>query len=44
MEQNKHIKNVAIYLRKSRDDGETDDVLVKHRDTLVNYAQEKNWT
>jgi len=44
VEQGKQIKHVAIYLRKSRDDGETDDVLMKHRETLVNYAQERNWT
>jgi len=32
------IKHVAIYLRKSRDEGEYDDVLSKHRDTLLAIA------
>lgn len=38
------IKHVAIYLRKSRDEGEYDDVLSKHRDTLVPYAKVREWT
>jgi site-specific DNA recombinase len=37
------IKKVAIYLRKSRDNGETDDVLSKHRERLIEYATENNW-
>lgn len=39
-----NIKHVAIYLRKSRDEGEYDDVLSKHRDTLVAIAESRNWT
>jgi site-specific DNA recombinase len=38
------IKHVAIYLRKSRDEGEYDDVLSKHRDTLLAIATAQNWT
>jgi DNA invertase Pin-like site-specific DNA recombinase len=38
------IRHVAIYLRKSRDEGEYDDVLSKHRDTLVAVAEARNWT
>jgi len=38
------IKHVAIYLRKSRDAGEYDDVLSKHRDTLFAIATSQNWT
>jgi site-specific DNA recombinase len=40
----KTIKNVAIYLRKSRDDGEYEDVLAKHRDRLVELAKSNNWS
>jgi DNA invertase Pin-like site-specific DNA recombinase len=40
----KQIKHVAIYLRKSRDEGEFEDVLSKHRDTLVPYAEKQGWT
>lgn len=42
MRESKQIKHVAIYLRKSRDEGEHD-VLGKHRDTLVNLAGSNNW-
>lgn len=35
--------DVAIYLRKSRDESDKDDVLSKHRDTLVNIANERGW-
>ena len=37
------IKNVAIYLRKSRDKKEEDDILSKHRDTLVELCKSKGW-
>ena len=37
------IKQVAIYLRKSRDKKEDDDVLSKHRDTLVELSQSNKW-
>ena len=37
------IKQVAIYLRKSRDKKEDDDVLSKHRDTLVELCQSQKW-
>jgi len=37
------IKNVAIYLRKSRDSIEDDDVLKNHRQTLVAYADKMSW-
>ncbi|GAB6926198.1 hypothetical protein JCM10914A_01810 [Paenibacillus sp. JCM 10914] len=40
----KTIKHVAVYLRKSRDDGEFEDVLSKHRDTLLTLAENRNWT
>ncbi len=43
MDLQQKIKIVAIYLRKSRDEGEAEDVLVKHRDTLVSYATNQNW-
>lgn len=33
MNKQDNIKHVAIYLRKSQDEGEFDDVLSKHRDT-----------
>ncbi|MBW4081257.1 recombinase family protein [Paenibacillus sp. S150] len=42
--ENKEIKHVAIYLRKSRDDGEFEDVLSKHRDTLLALVGSWNWT
>jgi site-specific DNA recombinase len=42
--ENKEIKHVAIYLRKSRDDGEFEDVLSKHRDTLLALVGSRNWT
>ena len=44
MDKQDNIKHVAIYLRKSRDEGEYDDVLSKHRDTLVAIAKARNWT
>jgi site-specific DNA recombinase len=44
MKDRKLIKQVAIYLRKSRDDGESEDVLSKHRDTLLAFVQERKWT
>jgi site-specific DNA recombinase len=44
MELMVRIRHVAIYLRKSRDDGEYEDALAKHRETLVNYANKNNWT
>ncbi len=44
MNKQNNIKHVAIYLRKSRDEGEYDDVLSKHRDTLVSYANAQKWT
>lgn len=37
------IKRVAIYLRKSRDETDTDDVLIKHRETLIGIARKNNW-
>jgi DNA invertase Pin-like site-specific DNA recombinase/putative hemolysin len=37
------IKQIAIYLRKSRDKKEDDDVLSKHRDTLVELCQSQKW-
>lgn len=40
----KKIKHVAIYLRKSRDEGDNIDVLSKHRDALVTFVETKNWT
>lgn len=36
------IKNVAIYLRKSRGDID-DDILSKHRNALTEYARDKKW-
>lgn len=42
--ESKAIKHVAIYLRKSRDDGEFEDVLSKHRDTLLALVGSRNWT
>ncbi|MHC1745541.1 MAG: recombinase family protein [Negativicutes bacterium] len=44
MDKKYDIKHVAIYLRKSRDEGEYEDVLSKHRDTLVAYAEKQKWT
>lgn len=43
MNNNNVIKQVAIYLRKSRDDGDYEDVLSKHRDALVAIANAKGW-
>lgn len=44
MEVNENnIKNVAIYLRKSRDEGESADVLSKHRDVLTEMATRSGW-
>lgn len=37
------IKQVAIYLRKSRDKKEDDDVFSKHQDTLVELCQSQKW-
>jgi site-specific DNA recombinase len=34
MNEQDNIRHVAIYLRKSRDEGEYDGVLSKHRDTV----------
>ncbi|WP_340010554.1 MULTISPECIES: recombinase family protein [unclassified Paenibacillus] len=42
--ESKTIKHVAVYLRKSRDDGEFEDVLSKHRDTLLTLVDNRNWT
>ncbi|BBH19381.1 hypothetical protein Back11_07260 [Paenibacillus baekrokdamisoli] len=42
--ESKTIKHVAVYLRKSRDDGEFEDVLSKHRDTLLALVENRNWT
>ncbi|MFF2016083.1 recombinase family protein [Paenibacillus sp. NPDC058177] len=42
--ESKTIKHVAVYLRKSRDDGEFEDVLSKHRDTLLTLVENRNWT
>lgn len=42
--QQDQIKHVAIYLRKSRDEGDYDDVLSKHRDTLTAIAKARQWT
>jgi DNA invertase Pin-like site-specific DNA recombinase len=39
----KGINHVVVYLRKSRGD-EEDDVLKKHRERLVYYAQSNGWT
>jgi len=44
MDKQDNIIHVAIYLRKSRDEGEYEDVLSKHRDTLVSYAKSHSWT
>jgi site-specific DNA recombinase len=38
----KEVKNIAIYLRKSRGD-EEEDVLAKHRDKLLEYAKKRGW-
>lgn len=38
----KGISTIAIYLRKSRGD-EGEDVLSKHRERLIGYAQSKGW-
>lgn len=37
-------KNIAMYLRKSRDEGDCEDVLSKHRNTLVNLAKSNGWS
>lgn len=37
------IRTVAIYLRKSRDNKEEEDVLEKHRRELVDLCKEKGW-
>lgn len=37
------IKNVAIYLRKSRDENDSLDVLSKHRNTLVSMCENNKW-
>ncbi|MEC0129903.1 MULTISPECIES: recombinase family protein [Paenibacillus] len=42
--ESKTIKHVAVYLRKSRDDGKFEDVLSKHRDTLLTLVKNRNWT
>ncbi|MFC5405519.1 recombinase family protein [Cohnella soli] len=42
--ESKQIKHVAVYLRKSRDEGEFDDVLSKHRDTLLALVNNRNWS
>lgn len=39
----KNINNVAIYLRKSRREIETEDVLKKHELRLTAYANKKGW-
>ncbi|HWQ41842.1 MAG TPA: recombinase family protein [Desulfosporosinus sp.] len=44
MNHERNIKQVAIYLRKSRDEGEYDDVLAKHRDALLAIANNQGWT
>lgn len=44
MTRTKSIKHVAIYLRKSRDDGEYEDVLSKHREALTSFVRTKGWT
>ncbi|MEK3723581.1 hypothetical protein [Paenibacillus sp. FSL H8-0034] len=44
MIEDKQIKHVAVYLRKSRDDGDYEDVLSKHRDILLAIVNSKNWT
>jgi len=38
------IKHVAIYLRKSRNEREEEDVLRKHRTWLIERAESKGWT
>jgi len=35
---------IAVYLRKSRDEGEFEDVLSKHRDTLLALVNNRNWS
>ncbi|MEG6585418.1 recombinase family protein [Dendrosporobacter sp. 1207_IL3150] len=40
----KKIKHVAIYLRKSRDEGDFEDVLAKHRNALTSFVKSKGWT
>lgn len=35
---------MAIYLRKSRDEGEYKDVLSKHRDALTSFVEAKGWS
>lgn len=40
--KDKEIKNVAIYLRKSRDDGD-EDILRKHRTVLIDFAHKNRW-
>lgn len=42
--ERKTIKHVDVYLKKSRDDGEFEDVLSKHRDTLLAMVENRNWT
>lgn len=37
------IKNVAIYLRKSRAEENQEDVLENHRETLIEFCNEKGW-
>lgn len=44
MDTEKKIQHVAIYLRKSRDDDQYEDVLEKHRDTLTAIAESREWT
>lgn len=39
----KDIKNVAIYLRKSREKQEEEDTLRKHRETLIEYSEKHGW-
>jgi site-specific DNA recombinase len=39
----KPIKNVAIYLRKSREDLEEEDTLGKHRSELIPFVESKGW-
>lgn len=40
----KTVKHVALYLCKSRDDGEYEDVLSKHRDALNSFVEKKGWS
>jgi len=37
------VKNVGVYLRKSRSHGDMEEDLVKHKSTIEDYCQQYNW-